>query len=147
MTSRHDLQARLETIYVLLEDSTRRALAPTGLTPTQFGLLDVLADAPREGLSITTLASQLLCTRGNVSRLVGRLQAAGLVSTGSVSSDERLVLARLTRQGRLRLDDARAALEAADATRFGDLDPADLRRVTDDLQVLEDGLRAWLTKS
>lgn len=147
MTSRHDLQARLETIYVLLEDSTRRALAPTGLTPTQFGLLDVLADAPREGLTITTLASELLCTRGNVSRLVGRLQAAGLVSTGSVSSDERLVLARLTRRGRLRLDEARTALASADAARFGDLDAADLRRVTDDLQALEDGLRAWLTTS
>mgnify|MGYP003614683276 CR=1 FL=1 len=67
MSSHEDLHRQLETVYVLLQDGTRRALAPVGLTPTQYSLLALVADAPREGLSITTLASRLLCTRGNAS--------------------------------------------------------------------------------
>ena len=144
MSSHEDLHRQLETIYVLLQDGTRRALAPVGLTPTQYSLLALVADAPREGLSITTLASRLLCTRGNASRLVGRLMTAGLVSTGSVSTDERLVLVRLTRTGRERLDVAREAIRLADEARFAAVADDHLDCLRTDLASLEDGLRSWL---
>lgn len=131
---------QVQRVYVTLEDHARQALRPVGLSPTQFNLLELLASAPREGLAISTIAERLLCSRGNASRLVARMADAGLVTTGGLSSDERLVLVQLSRPGRklhARGVEALAAMTAHDTSSLdGDereLLTTLLGRVADDL--------------
>jgi DNA-binding MarR family transcriptional regulator len=95
-----ELIRQLKRIYVLLDDSERRALGSVDVTPTQVGLLAAVSRRDG-GLSVTALASELLCTRGNATRLV---------ATAGHEQDQRLVLIRLTERGRRLLAQAREAL-------------------------------------
>jgi MarR family 2-MHQ and catechol resistance regulon transcriptional repressor len=129
----------LQQVYVLLDDGDRRALRTVGLTPTQYNLLrQVYA---RDGTTITELSQVLLCTRGNITRLVQRLAQQGLVRCGGDERDQRLVRVSLTSQGSLRLEDARVVYEAAIRRRLGVLDPASQQQ----LHSLIDTLIAALT--
>lgn len=132
---------QLQQIYVLLEDGDRRALRPVGLTPTQFALLRCLDDGPEEELNVTQVAGSLLCTRGNVTRLVRRLQNAGLVSTRGNDRDQRLVYVFLTPDGRRRLRLARRSLDVADQRRLAHLAREDIRTMTRLAEELAAGLR------
>jgi len=104
-----DLIRQLKQIYVLLDDSERRALRSVDVTPTQVGLLTVVSRSDA-GQTISALAGELLCSRGNVTRLVQRMTERGLVAATGHVSDQRLVLVRLTDRGRLLLAQAQQAL-------------------------------------
>ena len=83
-----------------------RSELPPDLTLPQF---DVLAQLDRHpgGLLPSELTQALLVTAGNVTGIVRRLEARGLVERLSVPHDRRAVRVRLTARGRLR---ARVAL-------------------------------------
>ncbi len=146
------LHQNLQRIYVLLDDGDRRALQGVGLSPSHHNLLRLLGGGANhhagptdgagpdqgagDGRSISELARVLLCTRGNVTRLVQRLAEAGLVSTGPGEADLRLVRVYLTPSGRDRLAAADAAIEEANRRRFSGLSAtelAQLRELTSEL--------------
>src|SRR5450759_5300137 len=67
--------------------------------------LDVLAqlyDAPVNGLRMQELEERALFTRSGLTRLVDRIEAAGLVRRESVAGDRRGVRVALTSEGRRR---------------------------------------------
>jgi MarR family 2-MHQ and catechol resistance regulon transcriptional repressor len=99
---------RFQEIYVLLDDGDTRALRVAGLSTTQYNLLRRLGDHNGEGLTISELARLLLCTRGNITRLVQRLEQQGLVTRSGDENDQRLVRVTLTPEGRARLTEAQA---------------------------------------
>lgn len=109
MTVYHQLQQ----IYVLLDDADRRILRAFALTPTQYNLLLRLGVDPATGQTISELAEKLLCTRGNITRLVQRLAQQGLVQTGGDLRDQRLVRVALTPLGSQQRQAAQAAHEAS----------------------------------
>jgi MarR family 2-MHQ and catechol resistance regulon transcriptional repressor len=115
---------QLQQIYVLLDDGDRRCLRAVGLTPTQYNLLLKLGIQPDEGLTITELSQALLCTRGNITRLVRRLAQQDLVQCTGDSRDQRLVRVSLTALGADRLDQARVAHTSSVHRRLGALDHA-----------------------
>ena len=112
----------LQQIYVLLDDGDRRALRGVGLTPTQYNLLSRLDKQASTGLTITELSQVLLCTRGNITRLVRRLEQQGLVRCGGDSRDQRLVRVSLSPAGARRLEEAKKVYTAAVNRRLGILD-------------------------
>ncbi len=115
------LYHRFQQIYVLIDDGDRRILRNVGLTPTQYNLLLQLGEHPDEGLTITALSQVLLCTRGNVTRLVRRMEQQGLVRCTSDSRDLRLVRVSLTLDGAARIEEARALHNASIGRRFSAL--------------------------
>ena len=117
------LYHQLQQVYVLLDDGDRRALKAVGLTPTQYNLLLKLGVQPNEGLTITELSQALLCTRGNITRLVQRLGQQGLVQCSGDSRDQRLVRVSLTATGEQRLTQAKVAHTSSVHRRLGALDP------------------------
>jgi MarR family transcriptional regulator, 2-MHQ and catechol-resistance regulon repressor len=117
------LYHQLQQIYVLLDDGDRRALRHMELTPTQYNLLQRLGTTVATGLTITELADRLLCTRGNATRLVQRLEQQGLVQVGGDPADQRLVRVALTPAGAERLAAARTAHNASIQRRIGRLEP------------------------
>lgn len=133
------IHQQIQQIYVLLDDGDRRVLREVGLTPTQFRLLEQLDPAAEHTRTITQLSQVLLCTRGNITRLVRRMEQQGLVHCGTDSRDQRLVKVSLTEVGIKRLTEAQAIYRAAIQRRLGGLSSADqqaLRSLTETVAAL-----------
>ena len=85
-----ELQRRLE-----------EALVTVGLSVSKFDAMEQLIQA-EEPMTLGNLAGRLHCVRSNVTQLVDRLEAEGLVQRGSCSEDRRAVRAKVTPLGRER---------------------------------------------
>jgi DNA-binding MarR family transcriptional regulator len=69
-----------------------------GLSPREYGVLYALSGAPH-GLRITELRTDVLLTQPGISRLIARLEAAGLVERVDDPDDGRACRIRLTDAG------------------------------------------------
>jgi MarR family 2-MHQ and catechol resistance regulon transcriptional repressor len=136
----NELVLQLQEVYVLLDDGDRRALRHVGLTPTQFALLRCIDESAGRELQVGRLAEVMLCTRGNATRLVKRLEEGGLVRTRSDARDQRLVLVAITAEGERRLANARTQLDAANARRLRRMPDRDLRALAELIGSLADAL-------
>jgi DNA-binding MarR family transcriptional regulator len=87
MHAAHALERRLE-----------EALEAVGLSMAKYGVLRNLAEA-NEPLTLSELAEQSACVRSNITQLVDRLEAEGLVQRVDDRSDRRIIRARLTAAG------------------------------------------------
>lgn len=89
--------------FVRLETRIRLAitnrLKAVGLSIAQCDVLTTLTE--REGLSQQDLAERLYVTKGNISGLIDRLAAAGLVERRTIASDRRSHAIFLTPAGRI----------------------------------------------
>jgi DNA-binding MarR family transcriptional regulator len=83
----HTLEARLE-----------EALDAVGLSSAKYTVLSRLAQAG-EPLTLSELAARVCCVRSNMTQLVDRLEAEGLVRRVDDPSDRRIVRAALTPLG------------------------------------------------
>ncbi len=90
------------------------ALEPASLSLAKFGVLARLVSAG-EPLPLRTLAERCACVRSNITQLVDRLEAAGLVRRLHDPRDRRSVRASLTEEGRRRYEAALVILEATEA--------------------------------
>ncbi len=81
-----------------LEKRYEEALAPVGLTGPKFGALSKLVQAG-SSLSLGELAERLTCVRSNITQLVDRLEADGLVERSEDPADRRTVRAGITELG------------------------------------------------
>ena len=79
-------------------DASRRFFERWDLSPSQFNVLNLLHLEP-QGLSQTDLSRQLIMHRSNVTGLVDRLEARGLVQRQEVAADRRAYRVVLTPAG------------------------------------------------
>ncbi len=84
-----------------IEGHFEKALATVSLSGPKFAALSVLV-AQDQPLSLSELAEKLTCVRSNVTQLVDRLEADGLVKRTDDPSDRRGVRAEATKLGRER---------------------------------------------
>jgi DNA-binding MarR family transcriptional regulator len=84
-----------------LEDRLESALAETGLSMPKLTVLTQLVEAG-EPQTLSSLAERLSCVRSNVTQLVDRLEADGLVRRVADPSDRRSIRAALTSLGEQR---------------------------------------------
>lgn len=106
-------------------------VAEQELSLASYDVLVQLAEAPGRQLRMTELADAVLLSRSGVTRLVDRLEKAGLVSRYPVETDGRGVSAGLTEAGLQRLRIASRTHLAGIATHFA------ARLAADDLAALE----------
>jgi len=85
----------------LIEDRIEQALVKVGLSMAKQGALTELASAG-EPLTLSQLAARLSCVRSNMTQLVDRLEADGLVKRLADPADRRSVRAELTQLGKER---------------------------------------------
>jgi len=90
----------LQTAQVI-EERLETALVEVDLSVAKYSALKQLA-AAAEPLSLSDMAARLVCVRSNVSQLVDRLEADGLVRRVEDPRDRRCVRAALTDLGRER---------------------------------------------
>jgi DNA-binding MarR family transcriptional regulator len=81
-----------------IEERLQGALAGVGLSTAKLGALTVLVEAG-EPLSLSELAARLTCVRSNITQLVDRLEAEGLVRRVENPVDRRSKKAAITPLG------------------------------------------------
>ena len=113
-----------------LEDRIEKTLGEVQLSVAKFGVLGHLVDAGK-AIPLSELAARVNCVRSNVTQMVDRLEADGLVRRTLDPSDRRVILAELTEEGRKRqaagADRMRALEQLLEATVGAD-DRAVIRR-------------------
>lgn len=81
-----------------IQERLEEALAEVGLTSAKYQAIDALARAG-EPLTLSELAGSLKCVRSNITQLVDRLEADGLVKRVDDPADRRAVRAVVTPLG------------------------------------------------
>jgi DNA-binding MarR family transcriptional regulator len=124
-----ELLAALLQVAHSIEGSLERSVEPCGLSLAKMGALQILSDADAP-VPLGQLACRLCCVKSNVTQLIDRLEAEGLVRRIPDPADRRSVLALVTESGRERLEEARLARERAEAALLAGLDDAEITRLT-----------------
>ena len=75
------------------------ALKPDGLTPPQFNVLRILRGAQPEALTASVISERMIANDPDLTRLLDRLEAAGLVEKTRDTADRRAINVRITQQG------------------------------------------------
>jgi DNA-binding MarR family transcriptional regulator len=116
----------LRTAAVLTRALTE-VLRPHDLSQPQYNVLRILRGAGPDGLPSGDVALRMLNYDPDVTRLLDRLESRGLVARARGAADRRVVVARLTAEGRRLVDALDAPVRAMHARRLGHLGAADLR--------------------
>jgi MarR family 2-MHQ and catechol resistance regulon transcriptional repressor len=109
-------------------------LAAAGLTPTQFGVMEaILHKGP---LGQRELSRKVLTSAGNMTDLVDKLEARGLVRRARQKSDRRAVNVELTPVGRDLIEPLFTRHAEDIAAAMGELNGDELRQLSDLLRRL-----------
>lgn len=88
------------TSHAVLIDRIEQELAQAGLPPLSwYDVLFALYEAPSRRLRLHELADAIVLQRSNLTRLIDRLEAAGLVRRESCPTDRRGAFAAITQEG------------------------------------------------
>jgi DNA-binding MarR family transcriptional regulator len=94
------LWLRLLTCATMIEDEVRRRLREQfGTTLPRFDVLAQLDKMP-DGMTLGELSQRMMVTNGNVTGLVDRLVAEGLIARRASPKDRRVQIVKLTASGR-----------------------------------------------
>jgi DNA-binding MarR family transcriptional regulator len=122
----------------LLTDAFERLLEPFGLTLTQYNVLRILRGAEPEGLCRNELRDRMLTRMPDVTRLLDRMAAAGLVRRSREAADRRLVTTRITPEGQRLLRRLDPVVEQEHVRRIGHLSAGQLRTLVELLELVRE---------
>ena len=126
-------EARLNIVRTsnLLQDSFELMLKPYGITSTQYNVLRILRGAEPDGLCRNEVSARLLNRMPDATRLLDRMEEAGLVTRERTGKDRRLVNTRITQDGRHLVDSLDAEAEGQHEERLGHLTKGQLKTLVD----------------
>lgn len=122
----------LRTAETLWNES-RRFFTRWDLGPSQFNVLNLLQDQP-EGISQIQLSRQLIMHRSNITGLVDRLEARGLVQRRAAPGDRRAHCVVLTDTGIQLLREVLPRFYEASEEVWGDLSVSRVRQLLAELK-------------
>jgi DNA-binding MarR family transcriptional regulator len=124
-------EAQLNVIRTaaLLLDRFELMLKPAGITGAQYNVLRILQGAEPDGLCRNEIRERMITRMPDMTRLLDRMEDAGLVARARESQDRRMVNTRLTAKGRRLLQDLQPQVDAEHQRRFGHLSDDESRRL------------------
>ncbi len=111
----------------LLGYSIIEALKPYDVTPTQYNVLRILRGAGPSGLCREDIRRRLISQVPDVTRLLDRMEEAGLVGRERDPVDRRLVTSRITDAGLALLEKLEAPITRLHEQQLGHMTNAELR--------------------
>jgi len=84
----------------VLEQAVAEALRPWRLSSTQYNVLRILRGAGAGGLACQEIAGRMVTRDPDVTRLLDRLEARGLIARSRSREDRRVVVGRISPAGR-----------------------------------------------
>ena len=83
----------------LLSQGIFQLFKQADLTPTQYNALRILRGAGAEGASCTEISDRMITRDSDITRLLDRLEARGLISREREAKDRRRIQTHITEQG------------------------------------------------
>src|SRR6478752_8406063 len=105
----------------LIERHFAQVVARSGLTIQQYNVLRILRGAGTEGLPTLVIRDRMIHAAPGITRLLDKLEAAGLARRERTSPDRRQVFCYITDGGLAVLDDLDVAMKEADNVAVGSL--------------------------
>ncbi len=96
---REEMYLNLRKTADLLSHQVGGTLKPYGISETQYNVLRILRGAGKGGLACSEIASRMVTRDPDITRLLDRMEARGLVTRRRESADRRVILARITAAG------------------------------------------------
>ena len=124
-----------------LTDAMEELVKSRGISATQYNVLRILRGSDVEGLCRNALRDRMLTRMPDMTRLLDRMEEAGLVVRVREGEDRRMVMTRITAKGRGLLDDLDAPVMALHRKQMAGLTDAQLRSLSDLLTLVRDGGR------
>lgn len=103
-TLEQEAQLNMVRTANILSDAFDQMLKPHGITGTQYNVLRILRGAEPHGLCRNEVSQRLLNRMPDATRLLDRMEGAGLVTRERSTADRRLVTTRITKKGRAIVD-------------------------------------------
>jgi DNA-binding MarR family transcriptional regulator len=117
----------VERTAAILGHAVAEVLKPYGITRTQYNALRILRGAGGDGLCRNEVRERLVSQVPDASRLLDRMEAAGLIRRERDAADRRFVTTRITDEGLRVVDELDGPIEALHRRRLGVLDARELR--------------------
>ena len=111
------------------------------LTPTQYNVLRILRGAGAEGASCGTISERLVTKDSDITRLLDRLDARGLISRGRELKDRRRITTRITRDGLRILAELDGPIEECHRRQLGHLGEKQLATLSRLLDAARDRIK------
>src|SRR5687768_4991954 len=120
----------------LLVDSFEQMLRPYGITATQYNVLRILRGAEPDGLCRNELRDRMLTRMPDVTRLLDRMEEAGLVERTRDTEDRRMVTSRITKRASDLLDTLDSLVADHEKRMFVGISPDQIETLIDVLDVI-----------
>jgi DNA-binding MarR family transcriptional regulator len=140
-----DVYRSLTKTFILLDDCDRQFFAAFGLSTRQFWALAHLDE--EQGCSMVDLSRVLFTDKSNITGIVDRLERLNLVTRTPASHDRRVILIRLTAEGRLLHDKVNEQHEALIRDLMQVVSKDKLGSLLDSLGVLSHNLEEYLEQA
>ena len=124
----------------MLTDMFEQVLKPYGLSAAQYNVLRILRGAEPEGLCRNEIRDRMITRMPDMTRLLDRMEHAGLVTRTRQRTDRRLVRTELTERARELLDEIEPRMLEEHRNRLGSMSREDLRRI---IELLTAVRRQW----
>lgn len=128
----------LRTADALLRD-VEQTLKPAELSHTQYNVLRILRGAGPLGLACREIGERMLTRDPDITRLLDRLEARGLVSRARGRADRRVVKTRITTTGLRILRKLEEPIRALHRRQLRHLEPRRLRLLDGLLEQVREG--------
>jgi DNA-binding MarR family transcriptional regulator len=131
-------EAQLSVIRTgaLLLDEVEQFLKPYGITATQYNVLRILRGSEPNGLCRNELRDRMLTRMPDMTRLLDRLEEAGLVDRARQDDDRRMVRSQISSAGIKLLADLDGVTQKEEKRRLGHLNEQQLRSLIDLLAIV-----------
>jgi DNA-binding MarR family transcriptional regulator len=120
----------------VLMDGFEQLLRPYGITATQYNVLRILRGAEPSGLCRNELRDRMLTRMPDVTRLLDRMEDAGLVERARDEEDRRLVTTRITREAMKLLAELDDVVTEDQQLRFAGINQKEIRSLIDVLAAI-----------
>jgi DNA-binding MarR family transcriptional regulator len=117
----------IERTAAVLTHALADALKAHGITAAQYNVLRILRGAGEQGLCRGEVRERLVAQVPDVTRLLDRLEAAGLVGRERGAEDRRFVTTRITAEGLRLLEQLDAPVDELHRALLGHLSQDELR--------------------
>jgi DNA-binding MarR family transcriptional regulator len=122
-----------------LTDRVEDLLKPYGISGTQYNVLRILRGAGEGGLCRNELRDRMLTRMPDMTRLLDRMEEAGLVTRSRERDDRRMVLARITARGQELLGELDGPMSDLHQEQLTGLTDEQLRTLIDLLTAIREG--------
>ena len=126
-----EAQLNIVRTGAMMMDEIEQFLKPYGVTATQYNVLRILRGSEPDGLCRNELRDRMLTRMPDVTRLLDRMEEAGLVARTREDEDRRMVRSRITEQGLKLLAEVDEVTQDEHKRRFEKLDEDQMRTLID----------------